>query len=139
MKVLFFTLALSLCTVSLFATDIKASIVITNVQPKTGYLYVAVYDSQEALKKNIPVQAFILETEQESITKTLTLPAGEYYVSAYQDVNNNEKLDTNFLGIPREPVGISNYSGSGIPGGFDKHKMSIDAENTIISIVMKKI
>lgn len=36
------------------------------------------------------------------------LPPGTYAVSVYEDLNGNHKLDRNFLGIPREPVGVSN-------------------------------
>lgn len=36
------------------------------------------------------------------------LPPGRYAFTAYQDVNGNGKLDSGFLGIPREPVGVSN-------------------------------
>jgi len=36
------------------------------------------------------------------------LPPGTYAVSVYEDLNGNHKLDRNFLGIPREPVGASN-------------------------------
>lgn len=36
------------------------------------------------------------------------LPPGKYAVSAYQDLNGNRRLDTGWLGIPREPVGVSN-------------------------------
>jgi uncharacterized protein (DUF2141 family) len=34
--------------------------------------------------------------------------AGTYAVSAFHDQNSNGKLDTNFMGIPREGVGASN-------------------------------
>ena len=139
MKKFFFFSALVLCTTALFATDIEATIEITNVQPKTGTLFVAVFDSQEALKKNNPITGLKLETNGNTITALVTLPAGEYYVSAYQDLNNNGKLDTNFIGIPKEPVGIANYSGSGIPGGFDKHKVLINAENPKVTLGMNKI
>lgn len=36
------------------------------------------------------------------------LPPGTYAVSVYEDLNGNHKLDHNWLGIPREPVGVSN-------------------------------
>jgi len=36
------------------------------------------------------------------------LPPGRYAVSAYQDLNGNRRLDTGWLGIPTEPVGVSN-------------------------------
>lgn len=35
------------------------------------------------------------------------LPPGTYAVSVYEDLNGNHRLDHNFLGIPREPVGVS--------------------------------
>ena len=36
------------------------------------------------------------------------VPPGTYAISAFHDENSNGKLDTNFLGIPREGVGASN-------------------------------
>lgn len=139
MKKHFCILSLILCTIALFAVDIETTIEVSKIKPKGGALFIAIFDSKEALKKDKPIQGFILEADKETITTTISLPAGEYYVSAFQDTNNNEKLDTNFIGIPKEPVGISNYSGSGIPGGFDKHKVLIDSTNSMITIVMKKI
>jgi len=36
------------------------------------------------------------------------LPPGIYAVTVYEDLNSNHKLDHNLIGIPREPVGVSN-------------------------------
>lgn len=36
------------------------------------------------------------------------LTAGTYAVTVYHDINDNGKLDTNWIGIPKEPVGVSN-------------------------------
>jgi uncharacterized protein (DUF2141 family) len=36
------------------------------------------------------------------------LPPGRYAVSVYLDENGNRKLDTNWLGMPKEAVGVSN-------------------------------
>lgn len=36
------------------------------------------------------------------------LPPGEYAVSVIHDENDNDALDTNFLGIPKEGIGTSN-------------------------------
>lgn len=36
------------------------------------------------------------------------LSAGQYAVRLYHDENNNQKLDSNLLGIPRERYGYSN-------------------------------
>ena len=35
------------------------------------------------------------------------LPPGTYAASVYEDLNGNEKLDHNLIGIPKEPVGVS--------------------------------
>ena len=36
------------------------------------------------------------------------VPPGTYAISVFHDENSNGKLDTNFMGIPREGVGASN-------------------------------
>jgi uncharacterized protein (DUF2141 family) len=36
------------------------------------------------------------------------VPVGDYVVAVVHDENGNSRLDTNFLGIPREGVGVSN-------------------------------
>ena len=36
------------------------------------------------------------------------IPSGEYAVAVFYDENGNDKLDTNWLGIPKEKVGFSN-------------------------------
>ncbi|MBB5340739.1 aldehyde dehydrogenase family protein [Tunturiibacter gelidoferens] len=36
------------------------------------------------------------------------LPPGIYAVTVYEDLNSNHKLDHNLIGLPREPVGVSN-------------------------------
>jgi uncharacterized protein (DUF2141 family) len=38
----------------------------------------------------------------------VTLAPGEWAVAVSQDLNNNDKLDKNFLGIPTEPFAFSN-------------------------------
>ena len=37
---------------------------------------------------------------------TLSLPAGTYAISVYQDANANGKIDRNLIGIPTELGGI---------------------------------
>jgi len=64
------------------------------------------------------------------------LPNGEYVISMFQDKNGNGKLDTYFFGIPKEPIGITNYFKKGIPGGFNKLKIQINEDKMIIKIKM---
>lgn len=49
---------------------------------------------------------------------------GRYAVSVYQDLDNNEKLNRNFIGIPNEPYGVSGKPGFGKPK-FDDCSLDI--------------
>jgi uncharacterized protein (DUF2141 family) len=40
--------------------------------------------------------------------KFANVGAGDYAVSASHDLNGNRKTDTNFVGMPKEPWGVSN-------------------------------
>ena len=51
--------------------------------------------------------------KQESTKETLefvfeNIPVGSYAFGAHQDLNQNGERDENFLGIPKEPVALSN-------------------------------
>ena len=58
-------------------------------------------DTQPYLQFRQPVEAG-------NYTKKLSVPAGTYAIRIFLDLNNNQKLDTNFFGKPAEPFGFSN-------------------------------
>lgn len=65
------------------------------------------------------------------------LPEGEYAASIYVDENNNNKLDTNPIGIPVEPYAFSNdASGNFGPPSFEQAKFAVgkDAKTIVINI-----
>ena len=63
------------------------------------------------------------------------LPAGTYAVAVHHDENDNEKVDTNFLGIPTENFGASNNAkGFMGPPSFDDAKFELKSNNSIIKI-----
>jgi uncharacterized protein (DUF2141 family) len=65
---------------------------------------------------------------------TFKLPYGWYAVSVVQDQNKNNKLDTNFFGIPKEPYGFSNNpSGLGKPT-YDSVKFELKSAHQEIEI-----
>ena len=61
----------------------------------------------------------------------IQLKSGDYAFCVYHDVNKDGKLNTNGIGIPKEPYGFSNYDGKGFPGNFKKHKVVIGEAMTI--------
>ncbi len=55
-------------------------------------------------------------------------------VNIYQDANQNGELDNRLFNIPKEPVGISNWNGSGVPDSFEKLKLTVDNMTHIIRV-----
>ena len=82
--------------------------------------------------KRIAFQEVKVKPEIDTVIFETNLPDGEYLVMLVHDINNNGKLDTSFIGMPKEPVGLSNYDGKGIPGKFKKHKFSVKDDTSII-------
>ncbi|BDD00216.1 hypothetical protein PEPS_24960 [Persicobacter psychrovividus] len=67
------------------------------------------------------------------------LPEGTYAMMVAHDENDNGKIDTNFIGMPKEAVGISNYPKMGKPD-FQKAKFTMNGqEKKTIEITVEKI
>lgn len=66
------------------------------------------------------------------------LPKGEWAVAITQDMNNNDKIDKNFLGIPTEPYAFSNNVRPTVAApNFDECKFVVDGPGKVVSIVLK--
>jgi uncharacterized protein (DUF2141 family) len=139
-KLLISTLVLCFLFIgNIFANDnVNFTLEITGIKVNEGQIYVKIYSNEKDYKKDIPFISFVLESNTQTIVHLFNILEGEYLIALFQDVNNNEKLDTNFFGFPQEPVGLSNYKG-GIPGGFHKQKFPINNSSNRITINIGKV
>lgn len=141
-KIVLLLLIQIVCGLFLFAEETaaekKLTVEITNVASEEGQIILAIYNSSENYDKRIAFQEVKLKPEIDTVIFETNVPDGEYLVMLVHDINNNGKLDSSFIGMPKEPVGLSNYDGKGIPGKFKKHKFSVN-ENTEIIIPLKEI
>ena len=65
------------------------------------------------------------------------LPAGTYAISVFHDENNNQKMDKNFLGIPKEGYGASkNKLPFASAPDFDDNKFQV-LQNTITNLTIR--
>ena len=72
------------------------------------------------------------------IALSIDLPRGEWAVSLTQDMNNNNKIDKNFLGIPTEPYAFSNNVRPTVAApDFNECKFLVDGPGKVISIMLK--
>jgi uncharacterized protein (DUF2141 family) len=103
-------------------------ITIKNIQTKEGTVRVALFNSEtDFLKK--PVQTISIPADQEEVKAVFeNLPVATYAVSVYHDFNDNEKLDSNFVGMPTEAYGFSNDArGTFGPPSFSKASFHLKA------------
>ena len=102
----------------------------------TGAVMVALYD-QTTYGGGQPIRAARIDvtTGERSVTFT-DLPAGEYGVKAFHDVNGNGRMDTNPFGMPTEPFAFSNNArGNMGPAGWDRARFTVAGTTSqIISI-----
>jgi len=108
-----------------------------------GKLGVLVYQHSEGfpqdadkaiLKKEVRVN------EQNMSFEIGELPKGEYAIAVMHDINENDNLDRNVLGIPKEPFGFSNNRSIIFgPPSFEKAKVQLDEDQNKIKIELIEI
>jgi uncharacterized protein (DUF2141 family) len=89
-------------------TDQDITVIIKNLDSNEGQVYVALYNSQASfLDKEFKATFSTIENNSCEVTFK-NVPKGVYAISMFHDENENKKLDSNFLGIPKEDYGCSN-------------------------------
>lgn len=87
----------------------QLSVNVTGVKTSEGKISVAVYNTSEGFLKFDKVYMSNSVTAEKGTTQLIItdLTEGEYALAVFHDKNGNNELDTNFIGIPKEPIGFS--------------------------------
>jgi len=110
----------------------QVEVIITDVRDTTGTVMVALFADPETFLKKPTLGKFVKSKSGQAKAVFEDIEPGEYAVSIIHDANNNRKLDTNFVGIPREGFGFSNnVMGAFGPPSFDKAKFRVSGSTTI--------
>lgn len=106
-KLIFLAITFLACSVG-FGQH-KLSLEIEGVPSNSGNVCVAVYENQDSFLKFDKVFKIGSEKAVKGNThiEINDIPSGEYAVAIFHDENGNQKLDTNFMGIPKETVAFS--------------------------------
>ncbi|MFC7377918.1 DUF2141 domain-containing protein [Brevundimonas sp. GCM10030266] len=76
---------------------------------RTGKVMIAVFNSEVAYNGGEPIVSVEADASGETAVAVLRdLPAGEYAVRAFHDVNGDGRMNTNPFGMPSEPYAFSN-------------------------------
>ena len=85
------------------------TIVIEDIRVASGTIQVQVLASESQFEYGGAVARFREPATEGSITLVAAdLPPGQYAIRIMHDVNGNEDLDANFIGMPTEPFAFSN-------------------------------
>jgi len=107
MKAYLFVLILWLCPFKGWAQPTSVQVNITGVAVGKGPIVINIYDSADRFFKEVAYSKTV-DDDQPTITALLEIPAGQYAISVYQDINRNKRLDQGWFNIPKEPVGFGN-------------------------------
>jgi len=103
-----FLLLILLLPMTIFAQH-KVTLHITNVKNTNGEIRAALYNTTEDFLKFDKVfkAAAVKAIKGKTTLMIEDIPSGTYAIAVFHDENSNKKLDTNFMGIPKEPLGFS--------------------------------
>jgi len=103
------TLIISLVSYPLEAQETySVKVTVKGADSNDGKMFIALYNTEaNFLDKIYKGTKSEISNNQCSITFE-DIPEGVYAVSVFHDENDNGKMDTNFMGIPKEDYGCSN-------------------------------
>jgi uncharacterized protein (DUF2141 family) len=128
-----------LCSITLGvvsqATDATLTVTVAGFESDQGMLMIALFNSKKTydtekddFKPYRADSARIIS--KQSIYVFEDLPYGEYAIKIFHDKNDNQKLDKNFIGIPKEDYGFSNNPKADFgPANYDEARFEVNNNN----------
>jgi uncharacterized protein (DUF2141 family) len=114
------------------AADLTVNI--SDIEQGKGYVFVALYTSEKDYKTGkASFHSKVKAENGKEVTIFENLPNGEYAIKIFQDENDNNKMDFNMMGIPKEGYGFSNNVGMFGAPEYKEAKFTVK-ESTAIEI-----
>lgn len=110
------------------------TITFTNIQTAKGQLMIALNDTKGSM-----VNGYIVPvTKAGNVTYTIKdVKPGAYTLAVFHDINKDETLNTNLVGVPKEPYGFSNNArGTFGPPSLAEQTFTV-TDKTSLSIALK--
>ena len=103
------------------------TVTVTNITEHKGALMIAVYD-KAGYDSDSQVAAGMVPVSADTATTTFDLPAGQYGIKMFHDVDGDGKMGTNPFGMPIEPFAFSNNAPAQFgPAKWDAAKFDVAA------------
>ena len=125
---------------ALAASAAAADLVVTieNVASAGGNVRVGLFGSAKAFPGKPDRREAVAAAPGAVMVVFRDLQPGNYAVSAFHDLNANDKLDTGFLGRPAEPLGFSRDARVSMgPPAFDDAAFAVDGARAKIAVRLR--
>ena len=136
-KWVFFAL-LSVSSLLAFAQHGTLEVTVTNVTEARGTIRVGLFDNEDDFLEKAAYGKVVAANGSSVVVRMERIPHGTYGVSVIHDENENGKLDTNAVGIPKEGFGFGNNAmGLFGPPSFEKASVTIGESPAIQELRLK--
>jgi uncharacterized protein (DUF2141 family) len=140
MKKIFMLAVSLLMAISVRSQSINIVVSLTNVSSNNGTVKVYFFTDADAFPTKLSgaVKVVSVKAAKGSIQIPVEgLASGNYAIAIHHDENNDGKINTNFIGIPKEPMGVSNGAvGKMGPPKFKDAVMNLRKNGEVINIKM---
>jgi len=108
------------CLLLLTASDLfsqTVEVTVTGIRSEKGQIAIGVFLDEESFRREkayLEIQFPKKDIRDGVMTVSFSLEPGIYGLSLLDDENSNRKMEYNFLGIPKEGFGFSDYYHTGI-------------------------
>ena len=100
-------LGLMISSQSSMATELK--VLIEGIKSADGTVKVALFNNANEFPGGNRVSGKVAAAKPGGVSVLLEdVSPGQYAIACYHDANDNDEMDTNFLGMPTEDFGFSN-------------------------------
>ena len=114
--------------------SVTLTVTIENVQSNEGQILAELH-TQETFMRGPGIQQFMSNAKTGSISFVFEdVKPGTYAISTMHDINENQQMDYDYLGMPSEKYGMSNNERSMGPPTFEDAQFEVAEENLEINI-----
>ena len=119
----------------------KLTVDVANIKDSGGQLIISLFTKKDGFPDNSKKAEKSVTVKVDKPTHTFTgLKPGKYVVVVFHDLNSDNKIDKNRIGIPAEPIGLSNHPKIGIGGPPDFNKAKVDVSKDVsVKIELNKV
>ena len=105
--------ALLFCLINPLRGDAQvAEVYITDIRSAEGLIVIGVFKDHQSFKKDTPIKRLKFNKSKMVNGKMkvkLNLEPGKYGLALLDDENNDDNMNFNMIGVPKEGYGFSNY------------------------------